>query len=90
MLHQYGLSLDLLDADLMICATYIYVTTRRETVPDQFNGRVVRIYSHGLHAGYVKLFDEDVKTEFKRTDLAPVYQGDYVTRPCRYSKYRQS
>jgi hypothetical protein len=55
-------------------------------VPYKYNGRVLRIYTDGVHAGYARLINEDDNKE--RKHLITAADDDYITRHGPAQKYQ--
>jgi len=53
----------MLDVDKMIYDTRRYAFHRSVSVPQAYNGSVIRIYTDDVHAGYVRLIEEKTNTE---------------------------
>ena len=53
-----GLKTDTQDIDLMYYSINLYAFPLNQRVLVEYNGVVIRVYTHGVHPGYASLIDE--------------------------------
>jgi len=82
-MDYFNVNVNYMDVDIMIYSTSRYAFHRSASLPESYNGSVIRIYSDviGLHTGYVWLIQEKNNSEQMRSDLYTLRRHDRLHGP---------
>jgi len=72
---------DKLDIDRMVYDSSRFAFNRSVTVPESYNGRILRIYTNDVHTGYARLVNEIDNTEARLSDIHTEIDGKSLHGP---------